>query len=108
MRLRRQDAERSARFVLALVTARVLFYALLLFGGAGTLHWRGGGIFLALYAGQLLLTDVVIDRLDPDLGRERRIAGKAAAAPAWDRRFLLVSALVAPIWMVLMACDTVR
>jgi protein-S-isoprenylcysteine O-methyltransferase Ste14 len=86
----------------------VLFYALLLFGGAGTLHWRGGWLFLALYAGQLLLTDVVIDRLDPELGRERRIAGKATAAPRWDRRFLLVSALVAPIWMVLMAFDAVR
>ena len=94
--------------VLALVIARVLFYALLLFGGAGTLRWPNGWIFLALYAGQLFLTDVLVNRLDPELGRERRMPGNATAPPGWDRRFLLVSALIAPVWMVLMAFDSVR
>lgn len=92
----------------ALVTSRVLLYALLLFGAAGTLDWPAGWLFIALYTGQLLITDVRLAQIDPDLARERRAPGKATAPPAWDRRFLLVSALFGPAWMILMAFDAVR
>ena len=94
--------------MLALVVGRTLFYAILLFGAAGTLDWPAGWLFLALYAGQMLLTDVRLAQLDPELAQERRMPGKATSPPPWDRRFLMLSALLGPLWMILMGFDAVR
>jgi protein-S-isoprenylcysteine O-methyltransferase Ste14 len=94
--------------MLALVVGHIAFYAILLFGGAGTLDWPAGWLFLAFYGGHLALTDVRLAQLDPDLAQERRTPGKATRPAPWDRRFLTVSAVLGPVWMVFMAFDAVR
>jgi protein-S-isoprenylcysteine O-methyltransferase Ste14 len=91
-----------------IVVIHLCFYALLLFGGAGTLRWPAGWAFLALYALQMLTIDLWLARRDPALVAERRRPGRDTAAPPWDRRFLIVSAVVAPAWMLFMAIDAGR
>jgi protein-S-isoprenylcysteine O-methyltransferase Ste14 len=90
------------------VIIHLCFYALLLFGGAGRLDWPAGWAFLALYAIQMLTLDIGLSKVDPDLVQERRRPGRATAAPGWDRRFLIVSALVGPSWILFMALDAGR
>jgi protein-S-isoprenylcysteine O-methyltransferase Ste14 len=90
------------------VVIHLCFYALLLFGGAGRLDWGSGWLFLALYATQMLILDLWLARRDPALAAERRRPGRNPGPPAWDRRFLIVSALIAPAWMLLMAFDAGR
>jgi protein-S-isoprenylcysteine O-methyltransferase Ste14 len=94
--------------MLPLVIGHLLFYALLLFAGAGRLDWLAAWVFLALYCGQLIVTDLRLAQLDPELARERRTPGKATAPPRWDRRYLMISALFGPAWMLLMAFDAGR
>ena len=84
------------------------FYALVLFGGVGTLRWPAGWAFLALYAIQMLTLDLWLARRDPSLVAERRRPGRSPGPPVWDRRFLIVSAVVGPAWMLLMALDAGR
>jgi protein-S-isoprenylcysteine O-methyltransferase Ste14 len=91
-----------------IVIVHLCFYALLLFGGAGTLRWPAGWAFLALYAIQMLVMDLWLLRVDPDLVQERRRPGRATAAPDWDRRFLIISAFFGPSWILLMALDAGR
>ena len=90
------------------VVIHLCFYALLLFGGAGTVRWPAGWAFLALYAAQMLLLDVWLARRDPGLVAERRRPNRRPGPPAWDRRFLLVSAIAGPAWMIFMALDAGR
>ena len=94
--------------MLPLVMGHLLFYAILLFGGAGRLNWHAAWVFLALYSGQLTVNDLRLAQLDPELARERRMPGKATAPPRWDRRYLLISALFGPAWTLLMAFDAGR
>ena len=73
-----------------LVTGHLAFYALLLFGAAGTLLWPRGWAFFALYALQMLLFDVWLARLDPEFASERRLPGRATMPPRWDRRIVAI------------------
>src|SRR5882724_10856716 len=94
--------------MLTVVITHLLFYAVLLFAGAGTLAWPAAWLFLALYAGQMIVNDLRMAQLDPELARERRLPGTATAPPNWDRRFLVAGALIGPAWMLLMALDAGR
>jgi protein-S-isoprenylcysteine O-methyltransferase Ste14 len=90
------------------VIIHLCFYALLLFGGAGTLRWPAGWVFLALYAVQMLTIDTWLARRDPGLAAERRRPNRSPGPPDWDRRFLIISAIVGPAWMLFMAFDAGR
>ena len=90
------------------VVFHLCLYALLLFGGAGTLRWPAGWAFLALYAMQMLTIDIWLARRDPALVAERRRPGLDTSPPPWDRRILIVSAVIGPAWMLFMALDAGR
>jgi protein-S-isoprenylcysteine O-methyltransferase Ste14 len=92
----------------AMVLIHLGFYALVLFGGAGTIDWPRGWAFLGFYAIQMLLCDLWLVKLDPDLVAERRRPGRDTSSPPWDRRFLIASALIGPTWIVFMALDAGR
>ena len=91
-----------------MVLVHLGFYVLLLFGGAGTIDWPRGWAFLALYAIQMLLGDLWLAKVDPDLVAERRRPGRDTSPPAWDRQFLIASALIGPSWILFMALDAGR
>ncbi len=90
------------------VVIHLCFYALLLFGGAGRIDWPSGWLFLALYATQMLIIDLWLARRDPGLVAERRRPARTPGPPAWDRRFVIVSAVIGPAWMLFMALDAGR
>jgi protein-S-isoprenylcysteine O-methyltransferase Ste14 len=94
--------------MIAFVIGHLAFYAALLFAAAGNLFWLAGWAFLGLYAVQLLVNDVLLERRDPGLAEERRLPGRATVPPAWDRRFMISSAVISPLWTVFMALDAER
>jgi protein-S-isoprenylcysteine O-methyltransferase Ste14 len=84
------------------------FYSALLFAAAGTARWPAGWAFLGLYAIHLLINDVWLAGRDPGLAAERRSPGRATLPPKWDARYMVVSAIFAPAWLVFMAIDSKR
>lgn len=90
------------------ITIFALLLFALLFGGAGTLEWSGGWVFLALFFGPVVLITVDLTRRDPALLRERARLPFQAGQPVWDRALTVVLGAVFLAWLAFMGADAVR
>ncbi len=88
--------------------AEFLVFALLLFGGAGTLAWRAAWAFLALLFGASILIVRKIAKDDPALLEERLKPPFQPGQPVWDRIFLAGFIVFFLAWLALMGADAVR
>jgi protein-S-isoprenylcysteine O-methyltransferase Ste14 len=77
----------------------ILWWVALLFGGAGRVTWTRGWICTVLYLGGFYTTRAVLQRLNPDLLKQRQIAIREDTKP-FDRivlRLLLSLTIVEPL-----------
>jgi protein-S-isoprenylcysteine O-methyltransferase Ste14 len=88
--------------------AEFLVFALLLFGGAGTLAWRPAWAFLALLFAASVLITRKIARDDPALLDERLKPPFQPGQPDWDKIFLAGFIAFFLAWLALMGADAVR
>ncbi len=93
------------------LTARIvgmfIVFALALFGAAGTIYWPAGWIFLILFYAFTVALTVWLLRHNPGLLQER-LTGFRPEQKAWDKVFLVVTAILFVAWLVLMPLDAVR
>ena len=80
----------------------------LLFGGAGTLRWPAGWIYLVLFFGGAVWLTIGLARSDPALLAERMKSPGQKSQPFWDKVLLLTMAASWCCWMALMGVDAVR
>jgi protein-S-isoprenylcysteine O-methyltransferase Ste14 len=76
----------------------------LLFASAGTLHWPGAWVFLATSAVLGPACGLWLAKTDPALLAERMLL-TAREQPAADKKFMLVFAVSAFVWLVAMGLD---
>ncbi len=94
-----------------LATALVLelaIFAALLFGGAGTVLWPAGWLYLALFLGCALMMSLRLMQYDPGLLEERMKPLSQQGQPLWDKIFLGVLIPVYAAWLFVMGLDAVR
>src|ERR1700721_2529630 len=77
----------------------------LLFGSAGTWHWPGACTFLATSAVLGPACGLWLAKTDPGLLAERLRLGPREDQPPADKTFMVVFAVVALIWFVVMGID---
>lgn len=86
---------------------RVLIYLflppILLFGGAGTLKWGMGWVYLILTMGGVILSRILVARVHPDLLAERAASLEAEGVPAWDKKLVPMVSTVTPLFIMLVA-----
>ena len=90
------------------VAVMAVVFALALFLPAGTLDWRAGWVFLALFFAFVVALSAWLLRANPDLLVERMTGIGRQDQKGWDKLFL---ALVGPAffgWLALMALDAAR
>jgi protein-S-isoprenylcysteine O-methyltransferase Ste14 len=92
-------------FVLAANTA---VFALLLFGGAGTLAWPAAWVYVAMVLVASVLICRSLARNDPELLKERMRWPLQREQPQWDRRIMTAFLLSYPLWLVLIGLDVQR
>ena len=83
-------------------------YAVLLFGGAGTLDWPSGWAFLALFGISSVTVSIWLAFADPGLLEERMKPPVQKAQKTWDKLFLLVVGVAFLAWISLMGIDARR
>jgi protein-S-isoprenylcysteine O-methyltransferase Ste14 len=88
--------------------AEFAVFAVCLFGGAGTVHWPAGWIFLLLFFSGAAGITVSIARHDPALFVERMRSIRQPGQPLWDKIFLPVIGVLWLAWLVLMGADAMR
>lgn len=76
---------------------------ILLFGGAGTLHWGMGWLYIALTLGSTILSRVLVARVHPDLLVERSASMEAKDVPAWDKKLVPLISTFVPMLIMLTA-----
>jgi protein-S-isoprenylcysteine O-methyltransferase Ste14 len=81
------------------------FMGALLFVSAGTLHWPGAWVYLALMVGLSLTLGVALARRDPGLMNERLSPPIQKNQAAADKILLSVLLLAIFAWLVLMGLD---
>src|ERR1700722_19245823 len=77
----------------------------LLFASAGTWHWPGAWTFLATSAVLGPACGLWLPKPDPGLLAERLRRARREDQPAADKTFMVVFAVVALIWFVVMGID---
>jgi len=77
----------------------------LLFASAGTLHWPGAWALLATSALLGPACGLWLAKTDPALLAERMRLTARDEQPAADKKFMLVFAATAPIWLIAMGLD---
>jgi len=87
------------------LTAEAVVFGLLLFGGAGTIHWPACWVFLALFFGPAAVITGIIARRDPALLAERMKPAFQKGQPLWDRIFLVIIGALFLSWLVAMGLD---
>ena len=85
-----------------------LFFAVLLFGAAGTIAWGAAWVYLALFFGGGAWVSLLIMRHDPALLAERMRSPVQKGQPFWDKIFLVSLIFVWCGWLVLMGLDAAR
>lgn len=85
-----------------------LFFAVLLFGAAGTIAWGAAWVYLALFFGGGAWVSLLIMRHDPALLAERMRSPVQKGQPFWDKIFLVSLIFVWCGWLMLMGLDAVR
>jgi protein-S-isoprenylcysteine O-methyltransferase Ste14 len=97
----------KAKVAVTLAVESLVFVALL-FGGAGTLRWTAGWVYLALFFAGALWITARLARNDPALLAERMRSPIQKGQPLWDKILMPVLMVVWCGWLVLMALDAVR
>ncbi len=97
----------KAKLILTLGAEFVVFAALL-FGTAGTLQWRAGWVFMALFFIFALVLSGMLIRHDPALLEERLSGLFQKDQPRWDKVLIPIVATAFIGWMALMGLDAVR
>jgi protein-S-isoprenylcysteine O-methyltransferase Ste14 len=82
-------------------------FGLALFLPAGTLAWLAGWIFLALFFGFLLATNLWLFKHNPDLLQERMRLG-TSDQQGWDKLFFPLLILLFFGWLISISLDAVR
>ena len=90
------------------MAAMFVFTALLLFGAAGTLYWRDGWWFMALFIGAGVAITVWLAGYDPGLLAARMNVRRQEGQPLWDRLVIRLVHLIYWSWIVLMGLDGSR
>ncbi len=91
-----------------IIAIEVVVFAAILFGGAGTLAWPSGWIFLIVMFGSAILATADLVRRDPGLVEERLKPLPQKDQPLWDKILLPVLVTVFVPWLALMGIDAVR
>lgn len=86
-------------------TAMFAVTAVLLFGAAGTLYWRDGWWFMALFIGACVAITLWLAGYDPALLAARANVGQQEGQPRWDRIVIRFVQLIYWSWIVLMGLD---
>ncbi len=97
----------SAKVWIALVV-EFLFFAGLLFGAAGTLHWPAAWAYLVAFFVIVLRMTLMLARHDPALLNERMKPFVQKDQPLWDKILMSVIAFVFVGWLILMGLDAGR
>jgi protein-S-isoprenylcysteine O-methyltransferase Ste14 len=87
------------------MAAMFAFTALLLFGAAGTLYWRDGWWFIALFVGAGVTITVWLARHDPALLQARMNVRKQKGQPVWDQIVVRSAQLIWWGWLILVGLD---
>lgn len=90
------------------LTINVLFIALLLFGGAGTVAWPQAWVYVAMLFMASVLICRMLAREDPGLLKERMRWPLQEEQPRWDRIIMAAFLLLFPAWMLLIGLDVKR
>jgi protein-S-isoprenylcysteine O-methyltransferase Ste14 len=85
-----------------------LFFAVLLFGPAGTLAWPAAWAFLILFFGPLLMITRALARDDPALLDERMKPLIQKGQPLWDKIIMASFIVLFYSWLILMSFDVGR
>jgi protein-S-isoprenylcysteine O-methyltransferase Ste14 len=91
-----------------IIAVEMLLFAVLLFGGAGTLAWPSGWIFLLLMFGMAIWITMELAKHDPGLVAERLKPCVQKDQARWDQILMPIIMIVFPLWLVLMGVDAVR
>lgn len=83
--------------------AFVLLPPILLFGGAGTLNWPMGWLYLIITIGGVILSRILVYRVHPDLLTERATSMDAENVPGWDRKLAPIVGSWVPMILMLVA-----
>jgi protein-S-isoprenylcysteine O-methyltransferase Ste14 len=87
------------------LAAEAIVFAILLFGGAGTLAWPAGWAFMALFFIPGAIATALIARWDPALLSERMKPFNQEGQPVWDRIFLIAASAFFVAWLLLLGLD---
>lgn len=101
----------GGRLIAKLLIEMSLLMALLaglLFGGAGTVEWPSGWVYLGLFLALGLGVSLWLAKADPALLEERLKPTFQAGQKAWDKAFLLGVMVVYVAWTVLLGVDARR
>ena len=90
------------------VALQTLVFVLLLFGGAGTIRWPAGWIFLIIFVGGAALMTWRLAASDPELLRERLKPVVQKDQPVWDKILMTSLLVLCPAWLFLLGLDAVR
>jgi protein-S-isoprenylcysteine O-methyltransferase Ste14 len=86
----------------------ILFFALPLFGAAGTLAWPAAWIYIALVFGAGVVITLILAKRDPALLAERMKPLIQKDQPLWDRIITPLILVLWLCWLALMGLDAVR
>lgn len=95
-------------YVWAFLAMQYSGMALLLFAGAGTLHWTGGWAFLILFALANTALCIRLERRDPALVSERLNVFPRRGQPLLDRILFAIFLLLVDTWMILAGIEAGR
>ena len=82
-------------------------FALALFLPAGTLAWRAGWIFLALFFGFYIAITLWLVRHNPELLQER-LRLRTPDQQGWDKLLFPLSMVFPFVWLIFLSLDGVR
>jgi len=88
--------------------ANTAIFALLLFGGAGTLAWPAAWIYVVMVFVASVLICRMLARDDPELLKERMRWPLQAEQPQWDRTIMTTFLVLYPLWLLLIGLDVQR
>lgn len=93
--------------LIAQTGALLIAFALALFVPAGTIAWRSGWIFLAMFGGFVNAISLWLLRHNPALLRER-MRGFTPDQKIWDKILLALTGVLFFAWLIVMPLDAVR
>lgn len=102
------DARVNLGMLAGQIAGMVVVFGAALFGAAGTLKWRAGWAFMALFFGFTVALSGWLLRRNPALLTERMTGVGKPDQKGWDRVWFGLTAVAFLGWLVLMPLDAVR